>query len=66
MLIIIAVSKNSNELEYMLDVVNGYSINFEVKFDMNKSQVMIVNRDHMDEDKYVGRRVNTQLENDLN
>ena len=48
---IIIMSESSDELQCMLDVVNKYSIDFGVKFGLDKSQVMIINKDHMDVDK---------------
>ena len=46
---IIIMSEKRDELQSMLDVVNEYSVDFRVKFGMDKSQIMIVNSDYVDE-----------------
>ena len=45
---IVILSESGNDLQLMLDVVNEYSVDFGVKFGMDKSQIMIVNNDQVD------------------
>ena len=48
---IILMSEKSDDLQTMLDIVNEYSVDFGVKFGMDKSLVMVVNEDQEDVDK---------------
>ena len=48
---IIITSESRDELQQMLNVVNEYSVDFCVKFGMDKSLIMIVNSDEEDRDK---------------
>jgi hypothetical protein len=45
---IVAVSESWQELQVMLDIVDGYGRYFNVKFSGDKSKVMVVNGDELD------------------
>ena len=45
------MSEISEELQQMLDIVNEYSLDFGVKFGMDKSLIMVLNGDEDDMDK---------------
>ena len=48
---IIIMSESSEELQQMLNIVNEYSLDFGVKFGMDKSLIMVLNGDEDDMDK---------------
>jgi hypothetical protein len=48
---IVAVSESWQELQVMLDIVNGYGRDFNVKFSGDKSKVMVVNGDELDKER---------------
>ncbi|KAF2344413.1 hypothetical protein FHG87_024831 [Trinorchestia longiramus] len=43
-------SESEQELQMMLEIVNGYSTDFKVKFGGDKSKVMVINGDETDRD----------------
>ncbi|KAF2360092.1 Reverse transcriptase domain [Trinorchestia longiramus] len=45
---IVVVSELKQELQRMLEIVNGYSRDFKVKFGGDKSKVMVINGDETD------------------
>ncbi|KAF2348054.1 Reverse transcriptase domain [Trinorchestia longiramus] len=48
---IVVVSKSEQELQMMLEIVDGYSRDFKVKFEGDKSKVMVINGDETDRDR---------------
>ncbi|KAF2355928.1 Reverse transcriptase domain [Trinorchestia longiramus] len=48
---IVVVSESEQELQMMLEIVNGYSTDFKVKFGRGKSKVMVINGNETDRDR---------------
>ncbi|KAF2356319.1 Reverse transcriptase domain [Trinorchestia longiramus] len=44
------VSESEQELQMMLEIVDGYSRDFKIKFGGDKSKVMVINGDETDRD----------------
>ena len=57
---VVVMSESANELQSLLDVVDGYGRDFRVRFSSEKSKVMIVNRSE-DESDTVWRLGDTEL-----
>ncbi|KAF2346225.1 Reverse transcriptase domain [Trinorchestia longiramus] len=47
----VMVSESEQDLQRMLEIVDGYSKDFKVKFGGDKSKVMVINGDETDKDR---------------
>ncbi|KAF2353780.1 Reverse transcriptase domain [Trinorchestia longiramus] len=48
---IVVVSESEQELQMILEIVDGYSRDFKVKFGRDKSKVIVINGDETDKDR---------------
>ena len=57
---VVVMSESADELQSLLNVVEGYGKDFEVRFSIEKGKVMIVNRSE-DESNAVWRKEENEL-----